>query len=100
MAEQQMNINISPEVASGKYSNLAIIGHSATEFILDFAAVLPGAKAAQVQSRVILAPEHAKRLLAALQDNVQKYEQQFGEIRISQNNASQNAVPMAFGGEA
>ena len=72
--EQQMSINISPEVASGKYSNLAIIGHSATDFVLDFAAVLPGGKGATVQSRVILAPEHAKRLLAALQDNIQKYE--------------------------
>lgn len=99
MAEQQMNINISPDIAAGKYSNLAIIGHSATEFVIDFAAVLPGGKGAQVQSRVILAPEHAKRLMAALQDNVQKYEQQFGSIRISQNTPP-NTVPMAFGGEA
>lgn len=98
--EQQMSINISPDVATGKYSNLAVIGHSATEFVLDFAAVLPGAKGAQVQSRVILAPEHAKRLLAALQDNVQKYEQQFGTIQLRNNNSAQNAVPMAFGGEA
>ena len=98
--EQKMSINISPEVATGKYSNLAVIGHSATEFVLDFAAVLPGAKGAQVQSRVILAPEHAKRLLVALQDNVQKYEQQFGTIQLSNNTPAQNAVPMAFGGEA
>lgn len=98
MAEQQnLQINISPEVASGKYANLAIIGHSATEFVLDFAAVLPGAKGAQVQSRVILAPEHAKRLLAALQDNVQKYENQFGQIKVA---AAAPAMPMAFGGEA
>ncbi|MBQ9340332.1 MAG: DUF3467 domain-containing protein [Paludibacteraceae bacterium] len=98
--EQQMSINISPEVASGKYSNLAIIGHSATDFVLDFAAVLPGGKGATVQSRVILAPEHAKRLLAALQDNIQKYEQQFGTIQLRNNPPAQNAVPIAFGGEA
>lgn len=94
----QLSINIAPEVARGNYSNLAIIGHSATEFVLDFASVMPGQKGAQVQSRIILAPEHAKRLLAALQDNIQKYEANFGTIQI--NNHPSGNMPMAFGGEA
>lgn len=95
--KKNLQINIAPEVASGKYSNLAIIGHSATEFVLDFASVLPGAPQAQVQSRVILAPEHAKRLLAALQDNVMKYENQFGQIKLT---GAAPSMPLAFGGEA
>lgn len=94
----QIGINIAPEVAKGNYSNLAIIGHSATEFVLDFAAMLPGQPNANVQTRVILAPEHAKRLLAALQDNIQKYESNFGNIKVNQTGAP--AMPMAFGGEA
>lgn len=98
MAEQNLSINIAPELAGGKYANLAIIGHSATEFVLDFASVLPGANAAQVQSRVILAPEHAKRLMFAIQDNIRKYEHQFGEITINKPAAS--TQPMSFGGEA
>lgn len=77
-----MSINIAPEVARGNYSNLVVIGHSVSEFCLDFASVLPGQQGAQVQSRIILAPEHAKRLLAALQDNIQKYEKQFGGIQL------------------
>lgn len=74
----QLQIGISPEVAQGKYANLAIISHSQTEFILDFACVMPGQKNANVVSRIILAPEHTKRLLAALQDNVAKYDNVFG----------------------
>lgn len=95
--KNQVQITISPEVAVGKYSNLAIIGHSETEFILDFAAALPGAQGPQVVSRVIMTPEHAKRLLGALQDNIQKYESQFGAIHVN-NGAPQ--MPMGFGGEA
>ena len=99
MAEQNLSINIAPELAGGKYANLAIIGHSATEFVFDFASVLPGTSAAQVQSRVIMAPEHAKRLMFAIQDNLRKYEQQFGEIKL-QKPAAPAAQPMSFGGEA
>lgn len=95
--KNQLSINISPEVAGGKYANLAVIGHTPSEFVLDFAAVLPGNPNAQVQSRVILAPEHAKRLLFALQENIQKYEAQFGQIKMS---APGQAMPMAAGGEA
>ncbi len=80
--EGQLQIELRPEVAGGVYANLAILAHSKTEFICDFVAALPGLPKAQVQSRVILAPEHAKRLLLALQDNIGKYEQQFGVINI------------------
>lgn len=96
--KNQLSINISPEVAGGKYANLAVIGHTPSEFVLDFAAVLPGNPNAQVQSRVILAPEHAKRLLFALQENIQKYENQFGPIKIT--SAPAPAMPVAAGGEA
>lgn len=93
MEQKQMNISISPEVATGKYSNLAIIGHTQTEFVLDFAAALPGQQGANVVSRVIMTPDHAKRLLAALRDNLQKYEENFGQIGMANG-----GVPMSFGG--
>jgi len=82
--EKQLQIELKPEVAGGTYSNLAILTHSNNEFVLDFIQMLPGMPKAQVASRVIMAPEHAKRLLYALQDNVQKFEQQFGEIKLPQ----------------
>lgn len=79
---QQLNINLSPETAKGQYSNLAIISHSHSEFILDYVLVSPGMNKPEVVSRIILAPEHAKRLLAALNDNILKYEAQFGRIEL------------------
>ena len=82
--ENGLQIEVTPEVASGNYSNLAIISHSGTEFILDFAQLLPSNPKAHVCSRVILAPEHAKRLMNALIDNVKKYESQFGPITFRQ----------------
>jgi len=75
-------LELNPEVAQGEYANLALITHSSSDFILDFARVLPGVPKPQVRSRVIMAPEHAKRLLMALQDNIFKYEQMFGKIQI------------------
>ena len=97
--KNHISVNIAPEIAGGKYANLAIIGHSSSEFTLDFASVLPGqVNVANVQARVIMAPEHAKRLLMALQDNVQRYEMQFGKIQI--NTPSAPSMPMAAGGEA
>ncbi len=78
----QLKIELTPEVAEGTYANLAIITHSSAEVVLDFIRVLPGVPKANVKSRIILAPEHAKRLLFALQDNVVKYEKQFGPINI------------------
>ncbi|MBR3951763.1 MAG: DUF3467 domain-containing protein [Bacteroidaceae bacterium] len=75
-----LQIELTPEVAEGVYSNLAIISHSSSEFVIDFARTMPGVPKAPVKSRVILAPEHAKRLLLALQDNLAKYEKQHGAI--------------------
>ncbi len=78
----QFQIDLPQEVAQGEYANFAIITHSSSDFVLDFARILPGVPKAQVRSRVILAPEHAKRLLQALQENIVRYEQEFGKIVI------------------
>lgn len=80
--QNQFQMGIKPEVAEGVYSNLVLITHSSSDFILDFACGLPGMPAPQIQSRVIMAPEHAKRLLQALQANVYNYEQTFGKINL------------------
>lgn len=81
-SENQLQIELKEDVAQGTYSNLAIITHSSSEFVLDFIRVMPGIPKAGVQSRVILAPEHAKRLLRALEDNVVKYERVFGTVHL------------------
>ena len=78
----QLKIELTPEVAEGIYANLAIITHSSAEVVLDFIRVLPGVPKANVKSRIVLAPEHAKRLLFTLQDNVMKYEKAFGPINL------------------
>jgi len=97
--EKQLNIEIKPEVASGSYSNLAIITHSQSEFILDFASMLPGIPKPTVNNRIIMAPEHAKRLLLALQDNIVKFEASNGEIDL--NITPKATYPMGgFGGGA
>jgi hypothetical protein len=80
----EFQIELSPEIAQGVYANLAVITHSSSEFVVDFVRMMPGVPKAAVKSRVILAPEHAKRLLMALQDNVRKYEDSFGTIRVPQ----------------
>ena len=82
----QLQIELKEDIAQGTYANLAVITHSSSEFILDFIRVMPGMPKAGVQSRVILAPEHAKRLLRALEDNVRKYEEVFGKIRLGEEN--------------
>ena len=84
--QNQLNIELSAEVAEGTYSNLAIISHSSSEFVIDFIRMMPGTPKANVKSRIILTPEHAKRLLFALQDNINKYEQQNGKIKVPDNN--------------
>lgn len=76
----QINIELSEEIAEGIYSNLAIISHSSSEFVVDFVRMMPNVPQAKVKSRIILTPEHAKRLLSALEDNIIKFEQQFGRI--------------------
>ena len=75
-----LSIELGEEVAEGVYSNLVMIAHSPEEFILDFIRVMPGVPKARVKSRIVVTPGHAKRLLAALADNIRRYEVQYGEI--------------------
>jgi hypothetical protein len=93
----QLNIELNEEVAQGIYSNLAIITHSTSEFVIDFVRVMPGIPKAGVKSRIILTPEHAKRLMLALQDNVKKFEQQNGTIKVNMGN-DPHLPPINFGG--
>jgi hypothetical protein len=83
--ERELSIELDQEMADGVYANLVVINHSSSEFVLDFVNVMPGMPKAHVRSRVVLAPEHAKRLLAALADNIEKYENANGNI--SDNNS-------------
>ena len=78
----QLQIEVGPEVAQGVYVNFALIAHSSSEFVMDLASVLPGLQKATVRTRAILAPEHAKRLAMALQENIARYEQEFGKIQL------------------
>ena len=96
-AKNSVNIELPEEVAEGVYSNLAIISHSQSEFVVDFVRMVPNVPKAKVKSRVILTPQHAKRLLKALNDNVVKFEKQFGPISENQNppNMPLNFTPTA-----
>ena len=89
-----LDIELTEEIAEGIYSNFAIITHSQTEFIVDFVRMMPGIPKGKVKSRIILAPQHAKRLLLALKDNIQKFESNFGPIKEGES----HSVPMGFGG--
>ena len=95
----QINIELSDTVAEGTYSNLAIITHSNAEFIVDFVRVMPGVPKAKVKSRIVLTPQHAKRLLMALKDNIAKYESVHGPIKDSEGHSG-GLPPMSFGGPA
>lgn len=95
--KNQLNIELSEEIADGEYANLAIITHSASEFVLDFVKVMPGVPKARVKSRVIMTPQHAKRLMKALADNVSKFEQLNGEIK-DLDSGHGGSIPMNFGG--
>lgn len=96
--EGQLQIELKEDVAQGVYSNLAVIAHSSSEFVMDFVRIMPGVAKAQVKSRIVMTPEHTKRLVLALQDNLRKYEAQFGEIRLPER---QGYIPVApFKGEA
>lgn len=77
-----IEIQLDEQIAQGNYCNLAIIAHSTSEFIIDFATMLPGLPKARVKSRVVLTPEHAKRLLISLQENINRYESNVGKINI------------------
>ena len=100
MAEQnlqpqnQINIEISEEVAEGSYANLAIITHSHAEFVIDFVNVMPGTPKSKVKSRIILTPQHAKRFMKALMDNVNRFEQVNGKIQ----DLEEVQIPFNFGG--
>ena len=93
--QNQINIELSEEIAEGVYSNLAMIAHSNSEFVIDFIRLMPGVPKAKVKARVVITPEHAKRLLAALKDNIKKYEEAFGDIKQGQEIPQ---FPFNFGG--
>lgn len=95
-AEQQINIELTDDVADGHYANLAIITHSFAEFVMDFINVMPNMPKARVKSRIIMTPQHAKRLMRALVENVKRYEAQNGTIKEEQG--QQVNVPYNFGG--
>ena len=92
----QLNIEISEEVAEGTYANLAIITHSHAEFVVDFVSVMPGTPKSKVKSRIILTPQHTKRFMKALTENIQKYESMNGPIK----DLEEVAMPFNFGGPA
>jgi hypothetical protein len=94
--ENQLNIELSEEIAEGVYSNLAFINHTNSEFIVDFINVLAGLPKAKVKSRIILTPQHAKRLAIALTDNIKKFEQVHGNIKEAD---AQIQIPMNFNGQ-
>ena len=94
--QNQFNIELSEDVAQGVYSNLAVITHSPAEFVIDFIRIMPGVPKSKVKSRIILTPEHAKRLVAALNDNISKYEAVHGTIR--EVKGSGPVMPVNFGG--
>lgn len=94
--EQQLNIELSEEIADGTYANLAIITHSFAEFVIDFVNVMPNMPKAKVKSRVVMTPQHAKRLMRALVDNVKRFEAQHGQIK----DGEAVNMPFNFGGPA
>ena len=93
--QQGINIELSEETAEGVYSNLAIITHSSSEFILDYIRIMPGVPKGKVKSRIIMTPEHAKKLHRALSDNLAKYEGSYGKIKESEQLGN---IPLNFGG--
>ena len=96
--ENNINIELDESIAQGLYSNLVIVNHSPTEFVLDFINVMPGAPKAKVRARIILTPDHTKKFINALGENLNKYEKSFGKIK----NFQKEVVPISFGpkGEA
>ena len=93
--QNKIDIELPEDVADGIYSNLAVITHSNAEFIIDFIRILPGVPRAKVKSRILLTPQHARRLLKALQENISKYESSFGKINTDDGF---EGYPINFGG--
>lgn len=91
----QINIELSEDMAEGIYSNLAMIAHSNTEFVIDFIRLMPGVPKAKVKSRIVMTPEHAVRFLQALKDNVERYQDSFGDIK---DFSDMPKMPFNFGG--
>lgn len=91
--DQQINIELDEKTAEGIYSNLAIINHSPSEFVLDFVTIMPGVPKSKVKSRVILTPQHAKRFLNALAQNIENFERSHGQIK----DVEQPNIPLNFG---
>jgi len=91
--QEQINIELDESIAEGVYSNLAIINHSSSEFVLDFVSIMPGLPKAKVKSRIVLTPQHAKRLIKALADNVHRFESAHGKIE----EGEQPSIPLNFG---
>jgi hypothetical protein len=91
--QEQINIELDETIAEGIYSNLAIINHSSSEFVLDFVNIMPGTPKAKVKSRIVLTPQHAKRLLRAIGENISRFEAAHGEIK----EAEQAPIPLNFG---
>lgn len=98
--QKQLQIELKPEVATGMYSNLAIVANTPSEFVVDFVAMLPGMAKAEVRSRILLTPEHAKRLLFALQERIRGYESQFGTIDLHQPEQKGRTIAPFGTGEA
>ena len=90
--KQGIEIQLDEQVAQGNYCNLAIIAHSTSEFVLDFATMLPGLPKARVKSRVVLTPEHAKRLLISLQENITRYESNISKIDIHRSMPAEDPI--------
>lgn len=91
--DQQINIELDEKTAEGIYSNLAIINHSPSEFVLDFVTIMPGVPKSKVKSRIILTPQHAKRFLNALAQNIENFERSHGQIK----DVEQPNIPLNFG---
>ncbi len=91
--QEQIDIELDELTAEGTYSNLAIINHSSSEFVLDFVSIMPGVPKAKVKSRIVLTPQHAKRLIQALHDNVHRFEKAYGEIKDTET----PQIPLNFG---
>ena len=98
--KQELSLDFSPEVLKGTYSNLVVISHSPSEFVIDFAQAMPGTKNPTVRQRIVMAPMHAKRFLMALQDNINRFEKTFGSIGEPQMPGMGDTVPYDIIGKA
>tara|TARA_Y100000589_G_C26756054_1_gene467814 strand:+ start:133 stop:465 length:333 start_codon:yes stop_codon:yes gene_type:complete len=95
--ENQLNIELNEDVAEGVYTNLAIISHSNSEFIMDFVNIMPGVPKAKVKSRVVMSPQNTKRLIYALNENIKKFENMHGTVKMD-NSPNKSGFPINFGG--